>query len=143
MDASIYPLEFLYDGHCRICLFDVARLRRADSQGRLSFIDVTAPGFDAAAYGRSTDELLARIHARRADGVVVEGPEVFRLALAAVGYGWLVAPTRWPGFAWITEQAYRWFARNRVELSRRFGGIFARWTPDCPDGVCGLPERRS
>jgi len=143
MDATIYPLEFLYDGECRICLFDVARLRRADSKGLIRFIDVMAADFDAAAYGRTRNELLDRIHARRADGVMVEGPEVFRLALAAVGYGWLVAPTRWPGLAWITAQGYRWFARHRVGLSRRFGGIFARWTPDCPDGVCGLPGRRS
>lgn len=148
MDAKTYPLEFLYDGHCRICMFDVVRLRRADKAGRLRFIDVTAPGFDAAAYERTPDELLARIHARCADGLVVEGPEVFRLALAAVGYGWLVAPTRWPGLAWITERGYRWFARHRVELSRRYGGIFARWTPACDGDVCHRPplaakERRS
>lgn len=142
MNDAIFPFEFLYDGHCRICLFDVARLRRADTAGRLRFIDVQAPGFDPAPYGRGRDELLARIHGRRADGVVVEGPEVFRLALTAVGYGWLVAPTRWPGLASLTEAAYRGFARHRVGLSRRFGGIFARWTPDCVDGVCGLPERR-
>ena len=63
MDTNIYPLEFLYDGDCRICMFDVVRLRRADKLGRLHFIDVSAPGFDAAGYGRTTDEVLARIHA--------------------------------------------------------------------------------
>jgi predicted DCC family thiol-disulfide oxidoreductase YuxK len=143
LDAETYPLEFLYDGQCRICMFDVVRLRRADNAGRLRFIDVSAPGFDAAVYGRTVDDLLARIHARRADGVVLEGPEVFRLALAAVGYGWLVAPTRWPGLAWITERGYRWFARHRVELSHRFGGIFARWTPACDGDVCHRPTRGS
>lgn len=141
MNAQIYPLEFLYDGDCRICLFDVARLRRADSKGWLVFIDISAADFDAAVFGCSKDELLARMHARRADGVMVEGPEVFRLALTAVGYGWLMAPTRWPGLAWITERCYRWFARHRMELSRRFGGIFARLTPDCDDDVCHQPRR--
>lgn len=136
MDAQAYPLEFLYDGQCRICLFDVARLRRADRHGRLRFVDVSAAGFDAAAYGPSRDELLARIHARRADGRLVEGPEVFRLALAAVGLGWAVAPTRWPGLNCLTEIAYRWFARHRVDLSRRYGGLFARLTPACDGEVC-------
>ncbi|MDR1888820.1 MAG: DUF393 domain-containing protein [Zoogloeaceae bacterium] len=141
MNPQIYPLEFLYDGHCAICRFDVANLRRRDAQRRLIFIDIQAPDFDPAPYGRALEALLARMTARRADGVIVDGPEAFRLALSAVGFAWLVAPTRWPGFSHITEWAYRWFARNRVTLSRRFGGIFARLTPDCADGVCHIPQR--
>ncbi|HEX8987890.1 MAG TPA: DUF393 domain-containing protein [Rhodocyclaceae bacterium] len=136
MDLNAYPLEFLYDGECRICRFDVARLRRADRHGRLTFVDVAAPHFDPSPYGRAREDLLARIHARRADGRIVEGPEVFRLALEAVGLGWAVAPTRWPVLDPMTEGAYRWFARNRIVLSRRFGGIFARLTPVCDGDVC-------
>jgi len=141
MAPGVYPLEFLYDGNCPICVFDVTHLGRADRRGLLKFIDVTAPDFNAAEFGRSTEELLARIHARRADGVLIEGPEVFRLSWEAIGYGWLVAPTRWPGIAWITERAYRWFARNRMALSRRFGGVFERLTPVCDEGVCRRPVK--
>jgi predicted DCC family thiol-disulfide oxidoreductase YuxK len=139
MDSQAYPLEFLYDGTCAICRFDVAHFRRHDQHRRLRFIDIAAADFDSAPYGRSKDQLLARITARRADGVIVEGPEVFRLAFAANGLGWLVAPTRWPVLAQITEGSYRWFARHRVDLSRRFGGIFARLTPACDDDVCQRP----
>lgn len=139
MNHEIYPLEFLYDGHCRICLHDVAHLTRADRHGRLVFVNVMAPDFDPTPYGRSRAELLARIHARRADGHVVEGTEVFRLALAAVGKGWLVAPSRWPGLKQATDAAYRCFARHRVALSRRYGGLFARLTPACEGDVCRRP----
>ena len=141
MDASIYPLEFLYDGNCRICRFDVARLQRADRDGRLRFIDVAAPGFDAAAYGRPQEALLARIHARRANGTLVEGVEVFRLALAAVGHRRLADLSRQPGLACLSEHAYTLFARHRVSLSRRFGGIFERLTPACTDDACSVPGR--
>lgn len=136
MTSEIYPLEFLYDGNCPICVFDVTRLRQADYRRLLKFIDVTAADFDPKIYGRDLDDLLLRIHARRADGVVIEGPEVFRLSWEAIGYGWLVAPTRWPGLAWLTERAYRWFARNRMMLSHHFGGLFERLTPRCDEGVC-------
>ena len=142
MAASIYPLDFLYDGNCRICRFDVVRLQRADRAGRLRFVDVAAPEFDAAAYGLPVDALLARIHARRADGVMVEGVEVFRLALAAVGHHRLAAVSRWPGLATLADCAYATFARHRVMLSRRFGGIFERLTPACIDGACSLPGWR-
>ncbi|MDR1349696.1 MAG: DUF393 domain-containing protein [Zoogloeaceae bacterium] len=140
--SNIYPLEFLYDGQCAICCFDVAHLRRRDRRHRLSFIDISAPDFDPRPYGRSREALLAHIAARCADGAMVEGPEVFRLAWAAVGFGWLVAPTRWPVLAWMAGTAYRVFARHRGMLSRRFGGIFARLTPDCANGVCRIPQQR-
>lgn len=136
MDAKAYPLEFLYDGNCRICLFDVARLRKSDTHGRLVFVDVAAADFDAAPYGRTRAALLARIHGRRADGAMVDGPEVFRLALTAVGWGRAVALTRWPILQQAAEAAYLWFARNRIALSRRYGGFFARLTPACDASAC-------
>jgi hypothetical protein len=39
---------------------------------------------------------LALIHARRADGQVLKGVEVFRLAYEAVGLGWVSAAMRLP-----------------------------------------------
>jgi len=45
VDTGIYPMEFLYDGNCPICLCDVANLRRRDKHRRLRFIDVTASNF--------------------------------------------------------------------------------------------------
>lgn len=134
MKESVYPLEILYDGACAICRHDVARLRRADRHGRLRFSDIAASGFDAASYGATPEALGARIHARCADGRMVVGLEVFRLALEATGRGWLIAPTRWPGLRPLAERGYLLFARHRLFLSRRFGSLFARITPVC-DGV--------
>lgn len=136
MHDSIYPLEFLFDGRCPLCRHDVAWLGRRDRAGRLQFIDVSTDAFDPTPYGCSREALLARIHARRADGVVVQGPEVFRLALAAVGHGWLVVPTRWPGLRQVSELAYSLFARHRSSLSRHLGGWFARRSPACDAAVC-------
>jgi predicted DCC family thiol-disulfide oxidoreductase YuxK len=60
----------------------------------------------------------------------VLGPEVMRLALTAVGLGWLATPTRWPILKQITEVTYDWFARHRVGLFRRCGGLFALLNPE-------------
>jgi predicted DCC family thiol-disulfide oxidoreductase YuxK len=136
-------MEFLHDGNCPICRFDVANLRRRDREGRIRFIDISDPAFDPVPYGRDREALLARITARRADGLIVEGAEVFQLALAAVGLGWIAAPTRLPILSQITELAYTGFARRRVWLSKHFGGIFRRMTPpDCADGICHVPPMR-
>lgn len=136
MSHPIYPMEFLYDGECRLCLHDVAHFRRLDQAGRLIFIDASTPDFDPAPFGGDRAALLKRIHARLADGRMVSGMEVFRLALAAVGYAWLVAPTRWPGLRQVSEFAYDVFARHRVAVSRCFGGLFARHTPVCDSHHC-------
>ena len=130
MEEKIYPLEFLYDGSCPLCRSDVARLRKADRNNRLEFIDITEADFDPDTYGRSLEMLMARIHARRADGLIVEGPEVFRLAMAAIGLGWLVAPTRWPLFNIATEVTYSWFARNRPGIANIYSK-FSQSTNRC------------
>ena len=114
-----YDLEVWYDGACPLCAREVAFLRRLDRAGRIRFSDLAAPGFDAAAVGIPWADLMDRIHARLADGTVVEGVEVFRRLYAAVGFGWLVAPTRLPGVRQLLDLAYRAFARNRLRLTGR------------------------
>ena len=116
------PLEItvLHDGACPLCSREVALLKRLDrGRGRIRFEDIAAPGFDPARYARSHADLMARIHGVLPDGTLVEGVEVFRRAYAAVGLGWLVAPTRWPGLRGLADAGYRWFARNRLPLTGR------------------------
>jgi predicted DCC family thiol-disulfide oxidoreductase YuxK len=111
-------------------------LRRLDGgRGRLGFEDIAAPGFDASRYGRSQREVMARIHGVLPDGTLVEGVEVFRRAYAAVGLGWLVAPTRWPLLRPLADAAYRWFARNRLRLTGR--------NQSCSTAQCSVHDQKA
>jgi predicted DCC family thiol-disulfide oxidoreductase YuxK len=109
-------------------------LRRLDKRARIEFEDIASPGFDAARYGLDQQGVMARIHAVLPDGSVIEGMEVFRRAYGAVGLGWLLAPSRWPGIGRLFDAAYRSFARNRL-----------RWTgraqPECEAGHCEAAPR--
>jgi predicted DCC family thiol-disulfide oxidoreductase YuxK len=69
--------------------------------------------------GRTQEQLMARIHARLPNGDLIDGAEVFRQLYTAVGFGALVALSRWPGLAQLTELAYTLFARNRLRLTGR------------------------
>lgn len=130
-EDAAWHLRILFDGECPLCSREIAMLRRLDrGRGRIEFDDIAAPSFDAADYGVEHAALSARIHARLPDGRLIEGVEVFRRAYAAVGLGWLVAPTRWPLLRNLAEAAYAVFAKNRL-----------RWTgrePDCADGSCDV-----
>jgi predicted DCC family thiol-disulfide oxidoreductase YuxK len=115
-------LQVFYDGGCPLCAREIAGLARLDrGRGRIAFVDIATPDFDAAAHGVDHARLMARIHGRLPDGTWVEGMEVFRRAYGAVGLGWLLAPTGWPGLRPMFDAAYRWFARNRRRLTGRAG----------------------
>jgi predicted DCC family thiol-disulfide oxidoreductase YuxK len=120
-------IRLLFDGACPLCRREVGLLRRLDrGRGRIGFEDIAAPDFAAAAYGAERAAFMARIHGVLPDGELVEGVEVFRRAYAAVGLGWLLAPTRWPGLRRLADAGYRLFARNRLRLTGRAGECNAR-----------------
>jgi predicted DCC family thiol-disulfide oxidoreductase YuxK len=114
-----WDLKLLYDGECPLCTREVALLRRRDERGRIEFEDIAAPGFDATRYGLDQRSVMARIHGVLPDGTLIEGMEVFRRAYTAVGLGWLLAPSRWPGIGRLFDAAYRVFARNRLRWTGR------------------------
>jgi len=126
-------LTILYDGECPLCAREIRTLRRLDRRGRLAFEDIAAPGFDAGRYGLTGEAVMARIHAVTPDGAVVEGMEVFRRAWAAVGLGWLLAPSRWPVLGRLFDLAYAVFARHRLRPTGRSGAA-------CGGASCALPR---
>jgi predicted DCC family thiol-disulfide oxidoreductase YuxK len=131
-----WQIRVLYDGDCPLCSREIRFLERRDrGRGRIQFEDIAHPDFDPAVYGLGAREVVARIHGVLPDGSVVEGVEVFRQAYTAVGLGWLMAPTRWPGLRRVADLAYRIFARNRL-----------RWTgrgSTCESGTCEIVRTRA
>jgi predicted DCC family thiol-disulfide oxidoreductase YuxK len=115
-----WQIRVLYDGDCPLCTREIRLLERRDrGRGRIQFEDIARPSFDPGAYGLDANQVMARIHGVLPDGTVVEGVEVFRRAYGAVGLGWLMAPTRWPGLRSLADLAYRVFARNRLRWTGR------------------------
>jgi predicted DCC family thiol-disulfide oxidoreductase YuxK len=126
--VNAYDIEVFYDGDCPLCMREIAMLRRRDRRGRIRFTDIADAAFDAHAYGKTHDDLMAQMHGRLPDGTWVQGVEVFRRLYAAVGFAWLVAPTRLPVVSHALNWGYALFARNRLRLTGR-----------CTAESCALP----
>ncbi|MEM7755535.1 MAG: DUF393 domain-containing protein [Planctomycetota bacterium] len=129
MTAASPEFTILIDGECPLCAHEANFLRWLDrGKGRLDLVDITEPAFDAGVYGTTFDAVMGSIHGVRPDGGLVDGVEVFRRAYAAVGWGWLWAPTGWPVIKPIVDAAYKFFAKHRLRLTGRPNA--------CEDGRC-------
>jgi predicted DCC family thiol-disulfide oxidoreductase YuxK len=125
-----HRFEVFFDGDCPLCSREIALLRSLDRKQRIRFTDIAAPDFDAAACGKTQAELMNHIHGRLPDGRWRTGVEVFRELYSAVGFGPVVAVSRWSGLRHLLDWGYERFAENRL-----------RWTRRCSDGGCAVgPE---
>ena len=118
MQDTTYPLTLYYESACALCNGEMTNLMLRDTEGKLRFVDVSAAGFDNPPPGTTAADLLELIHAQTADGRVLRGVEVFRLAYRAVGLDWLVAPTTWPLLDRLADRLYPVLARNRHRIPR-------------------------
>ncbi len=124
-----WRFKLLFDGECPLCRREANFLRRRNRHGALAFEDIAAPDFDATIYHTTREELMGVIHGVFPDGRIVKKLEVFREAYRAVGLGWLLAPTGWPGLRRLADLGYEWFARNRISIGKVFGR-------KCDSGAC-------
>ena len=108
-----WAFEVFYDGECPLCKHEINMLRKWDRQRRLRFSDFTDPHFDWESISQDFDTLMSQIHGRFPDGTVATGVEVFRQLYTAVGFGWLVAPTRLPIVKQLLHVSYLCFAKLR------------------------------
>ncbi len=116
-----WQLKLLYDGECPFCRREVEWLKRRDRHGHLAFEDISELGFSPAKYHLTPEEVQSVLHGVLPDGRVVRRTEAVRQAYRAVGLGWLVAPSGWPGLSWIADGCYRIFAKYRIPLGHLFG----------------------
>ena len=128
---ATWQFKLFYDGECPFCRREVKWLTRRDRAGNLATEDIAALGFDPALYGLTRDDVARVLHGVKADGTVLRGMDAVREAYRAVGFGWLVAPTRLPVVRTISDCLYGLFARNRVTLGRLVGRA-------CSGGSCAL-----
>ncbi|MBX7167637.1 MAG: DUF393 domain-containing protein [Pirellulales bacterium] len=119
MSADPFEIEVFFDGGCPLCRREIDLLRCRDRGQRIRFTDLETLDPAAANLGKSSAELMARMHARLPDGSWVEGVEVFRRMYSAVGFRRLVALSRLPVVSPLLAAAYAVFARNRLRLTGR------------------------
>ncbi len=132
MKTNAPDLTVYFDGLCVVCNAEIQHYRRRDRDGRIDFVDIAAPGFDAGAVGLDPREVVRVLHARRADGTLVTGVDTF-----------IEIWSRVPGFGPAARLARRGFVRAGLELGYR---LFVRVRPflprrkavECLDGRCAV-----
>lgn len=108
----------LIDGECPLCVRESRFMQRLDrGRNKLVIVDITQQSFRPEVFGVTMEQVMGQIHGVTPEGTCIKGMEVFRRAYAAVGWGWLLAPTGWPGLRWVFDRLYAWFARNRRWLT--------------------------
>ncbi|ABM36796.1 thiol-disulfide oxidoreductase DCC family protein [Polaromonas naphthalenivorans] len=117
--AAIYPLTLYYDGSCPMCHAEMHNLMLRNTRELLAFVDISVPGFSGQPPGATQHDLMTLMHARQADGTVIKGVDVFRLAYAAAGLGWVSALFRLPVVSTVADRLYPYLARYRNRIPRR------------------------
>ena len=131
------PHTVYYDGDCPLCSTEMAFLMGANRDGRLGFVNIAAPGFDAAALGVTREALMALLHVRDAAGRWLVGVPAVQVVYAATGHARIAAALEHPVLARLARPAYAWLARNRYRLPRWLLAAAHLHTGHCaPEGAC-------
>lgn len=116
---SVSPLRVFYDGNCVVCSRE-AHFYLARSN-ELVLVDISHPGFDAVAYGKTLDQFMAELHVLDNCGEWHVGVMAFQAIWAVVPghvYGQLAGLVEWPVVRPMAELGYKVFARYRRFLPR-------------------------
>ena len=112
-----------HDGDCPLCRREIALMRRLDTRGAIMFVDVAGP----ATCPLDRGEMLARFHAREADGPLLSGAAAFAAMWRAIP---LLRPlgevARSNLVLSVLERLYLRFLRVRPHLQRWLVGREAR-----------------
>ena len=125
----LFPEEIniLYDSKCNVCRLEMEWLRRRDREvvnravPKIRLTDLESPTFDSsdpANGGVDYVKGMKSMTAITADGKVIQGIPVFRLAYEHVGLGWLFRITQWPVMNTVFDFGYDVFAKYRTLLTR-------------------------
>ena len=116
-----FPLTVFYDASCPLCASEMHALAARDRDARLVLVDCSAPDFDERPFavdGVTRAAMLARIHARDADGHWLAGVDVFAEAYRAAGFPRIARLFASARLRPLWTRLYPWIARNPQRPSR-------------------------
>jgi predicted DCC family thiol-disulfide oxidoreductase YuxK len=120
----------IYDGECRICTSQIARLARLDTGRRLAFLSLHDPETVERYPDLSHEALMADMYVVDQAGRRYRGAEALRYLSAKLPTLWWLAPLlHVPGTLPVWQRFYRMFAKRRY----RFGKI-----ESCENGSCRI-----
>ena len=126
------PVTVYFDGACHLCSREIEHYRDKDQSGKLCFVDISLPSFDAPTVGLDRQLVQKLMHVRLPDGTMVTGVDAF-VAIWNVlpGYSGLSRVAKLPVVNLILRGGYRCFAAIRPLLPKRPSS-------ECTDGSCAV-----
>lgn len=110
----------LYDGACHLCSREITLYKKHNTGKTVGFVDISAAGFDACAWGVDPKAVHKHMHVRRPDGTFAKGLDAFVAVWQVLpGYKWLARVAQTPGVASVLRAGYRIFAELRPYLPKR------------------------
>ncbi|MDX1964801.1 MAG: DUF393 domain-containing protein [Pirellulales bacterium] len=124
----------IYDGECRFCQAQVARIHAWDGRGRLAFVSLHDPLVAQRWPQLTHQQLMAEMHLVTAAGQIYRGAQSLRYLTRRLPWLWWLAPAlHIPGTLPLWNWLYGLVARNRY----RWGKV-----ESCADGNCKVHLRK-
>lgn len=119
-DAAQDKTTLLYDGACHLCSREIRLYKKHNAKKTIGFVDISAKGFDAKAWGVDPKAVHKHMHVRLADGTYRTGLDAFVAVWQVLpGYGWMARVATTPGVAPVLRLGYKAFAQVRPWLPKR------------------------
>ncbi|RPH44750.1 MAG: DUF393 domain-containing protein [Burkholderiales bacterium] len=125
--ADAPALTVYYDGACPVCSREIAAYQRLRGAGSIDWVDASRCAPEALGPGLARDAALARLHARRDDGTLVDGAAAFAAVWRRLpAFEWLGRVAGWAPVRPVLELGYTGFLRVR----RAWRAPASGWTPE-------------
>lgn len=111
-----------YDGHCPLCVKEIASLRQKDHCGLLQLEDIHAADFSERYPQLDPIEAEKILHGLSASGEWLTGLDVTVKAWQLVNHHRWLGILRWPLIRPLADRAYRFFALHRKVIAQLVTG---------------------
>lgn len=119
-----------FDGLCIVCSTEIDFYRRKPGQEAISWIDISAPGFDPVAEGVDPVLVNRYFHVRLESGRLISGVDGFiEIWKRIPSIAWWASVSQFPGVRPLMKLGYSGFVLVRPLLPRRKAA-------DCHNGAC-------
>jgi predicted DCC family thiol-disulfide oxidoreductase YuxK len=129
-DASVV----IFDGQCKICRAQIARLARLDRGGRLAYLSLHDPAVRERYPDLTHDQLMQDMYVVDRKGRRHRGAAAVRYLSGRLPRLWPLAPLL---YLPCTLPLWQWLYRQVANRRYRFGRA-----DDCDDGSCSVHARR-